>query len=449
MRELRRDRHWWRSKDGNGLVAGTPGSFFRLTEKGSQIVDSIDAGRPVDGSPLVDRLIAAGAVHPLPGAGVPHDRVTVVIPVFARTDDDVTRVQSLVDALSPLRVVVVDDASPVTVGVRAWRVIRLDTNSGPGAARNAGVREVTTDYVALVDDDVEVTPAQILRLTGHFSDPNVSCVAPRVATHAGSTFVSQYEALRSPLDMGPDPARVRPRSLVPFVPTAVLVARTAAMRGAFDESLRFGEDVDFEWRSVDDAAQCRYEPDVVCHHAARPSVASMLKQRYRYGRSAADIDRRHPWSVAPVRSHVLHVLPLALLLSGQLFLAFDALFLSAAYTHFALRKMGLSGRQKIAVSRLGIAVASRHLSTAVTREWWPLFVAFSWLMPVSVAFYMTFAGVLLLDFRRKRPDNIAAYAVLRVLDNLAYGAGVWAGAFRTRSLRCLLPRLSLVQRRGG
>jgi hypothetical protein len=70
-------------------------------------------------------------------------------------------------------------------------------------------------------------------------------------------------------------------------------------------------------------------------------------------------------------------------------------------------------------------------------------------MPVSVAFYMTFAGVLLLDFRRKRPDNIAAYAVLRVLDNLAYGAGVWAGAFRTRSLRCLLPRLSLVQRRGG
>ena len=174
--------------------------------------------------------------------------------------------------------------------------------------------------------------------------------------------------------------------MVPYVPTAVLVARTPAMADGFYESLRFGEDVAFEWANTGDTAQCRYEPTVVCSHAARPSVRSMLKQRFMYGRSAADIDRRHPWSVAPVRGNILHVLPLALLLCGQLFLAADAVLLSVAHTHFALRRKGLSGRNKVAVSRLSIAVASRHLSTAITREWWPLFVAFSWLMPVSVAF---------------------------------------------------------------
>lgn len=449
MRELRRDRHWWRSKDGNGLVAGTPGTFFRFTDKGAAIVDAIEAGTAVEGSPLVDRLVTAGAVHPVPGAGVPDAEITVVLPVFARTDTDVSRVQSLVDALLPLRSVVVDDSSPVRVDVNAWKVVRLETNSGPGAARNAGLRMVDTPFVAFVDDDVEITASQVGELSGHFVDPNVAFVAPRVVTPAARSFVSGYEALRSPLDMGPDPARVRQGSMVPYVPTAVLVARTSAMAGGFDESMRFGEDVAFEWANTGDTAQCRYEPTVVCSHAARPSVRSMLKQRFMYGRSAADIDRRHPWSVAPVRGNILHVLPLALLLCGQLFLAADAVLLSVAHTHFALRRKGLSGRNKVAVSRLSIAVASRHLSTAITREWWPLFVAFSWLTPVSVAFYMTFAGVLLLDFYRKRPDNVGAYAVLRILDNLAYGAGVWVGVVRTRSVRCLLPRVSLVRRRGG
>ena len=125
-------------------MAGTPGTFFRLTEKGSQIVDSVEAGHPAADSPLVDRLIAAGAVHPVPGVSIPVDQLTVVIPTFARSDDDVMRVRALVAALAPLPVVVVDDASPVTVEVDACRVVRLGVNSGPGAARNAGAREVAT-----------------------------------------------------------------------------------------------------------------------------------------------------------------------------------------------------------------------------------------------------------------------------------------------------------------
>lgn len=449
MRELRRDRHWWRSGNGLGLVAGTPGTFFRLTEKGAGIVTAIERGERVDDSPLVERLVAAGAVHPLPGSSVEPGQMTAVIPTHARSTGDVERVQALVDALAPLRVVVVDDASPVQVSLRGADTVRLTTNSGPGAARNAGARAVTTEFVAFVDDDVEADSGQILELSGHFADPNVALVAPRISTPAGGRLLSQYESLRSPLDMGAAPARVRPRSVVPFVPAAVLVARTAAVVDAFDGSLRFGEDVEFEWRVINDSAQCRYEPAVVCHHPARPSVAAFISQRFRYGRSAADIDRRIPGSVAPVRGNIFHLLPLALLLSGQVLAAFDALLVSVAFTHFALRGMGLRARDKLSVSRLSIAVASRHLSTAVTREWWPVFIVFSGFPVVTVAFFLTLTGILLVDFRTKRPENIAGYAVLRVLDNLAYGAGVWAGVFRTRSVRCLLPRLSFVQRRGG
>ena len=449
MREVRKDRHWWRSKDGNGLVAGTPGTFFRLTEKGAAIVDSIEAGNRVDDSPLVDRLIAAGAVHPAPGVSIPADQLTVVIPTFVRNDGDAVRLQALVDSLAPLSVIVVDDASPVAVNARCSGIVRLAENSGPGAARNAGVRGVTTPFVAFVDDDVEITAAQVLELSGHFTDPNVACVAPRVSTEAGSSFVSQYESVRSPLDMGPAPARVRPRSMVPYVPSAVLVARTSAVTDAFDESLRFGEDVEFEWRTVDDSAQCRYEPTVVCRHPARPSIAAMMKQRYQYGRSAADIDKRLPWSVAPVRGNLFHVLPLALLLAGQLFWAVEAAFVSVVITWVTLRRMGLSSRNKSAIARLSIAVSSRHVATAVTREWWPLFLVFSGWQPVSFAFWLAASGLVLVDIVKLRPPNIGAFVPLRLLDNLAYGTGVWAGVFRTRSVRCLLPRLSVVQRRAG
>jgi hypothetical protein len=40
---------------------------------------------------------------------------------------------------------------------------------------------------------------------------------------------------------------------------------------------------------------------------------------------------------------------------------------------------------------------------------------------------------------RNKPRHTFGYIVLRILDPMAYGAGVWTGAFRDRNLRCLLP----------
>jgi hypothetical protein len=40
---------------------------------------------------------------------------------------------------------------------------------------------------------------------------------------------------------------------------------------------------------------------------------------------------------------------------------------------------------------------------------------------------------------RHKPRHTFGYIVLRVLDPMAYGVGVWTGAFRDRNPRCLLP----------
>ena len=450
MREVRPDRHWWRSKDGLGLVAGSPGTFFRVTEKGARVLDAVSRGGPVAESPLLDRLVAGGAVHPVPGTPVPAEQVTVVVPCFARDGSAVARLQKLVGALAPLHVVVVDDASPVPVSAQGATVVRRGENGGPGAARNAGRERGTTPFVAFMDDDVHTVAGDILRLTGHFVDPNVAMVAPRIVTPPGKGFIAEYEAVGSRLDMGTEPARVRPGSVVPYVPTAVLVARSSAMAGRFDPEMRTGEDVEFVWRTQDDSAQCRYEPEVQAEHTARPSWSGFFSQRFSYGRSAADIDARIPWSVAPLRGHILHFLPLALLLCGQSLWALDALFLSAAFTVFTLRGMGLTGRDRLRIAALSLTTASRHLTTAVSREWWPVFVVLSGIsVNVQVAFVFCVAGLMLADVYRMRPQNIGMFVPLRILDNLAYGAGVWAGAIRRRSLRCLLPQFSVWRRRAG
>jgi hypothetical protein len=46
----------------------------------------------------------------------------------------------------------------------------------------------------------------------------------------------------------------------------------------------------------------------------------------------------------------------------------------------------------------------------------------------------------LLEWRAQRPSlRAGTYVALRLLDDLAYGAGVWLGSARTRSAAALLP----------
>ena len=91
--------------------------------------------------------------------------------------------------------VVVDDGSADAAALAdaagAATVVRRD-NGGPAAARNTGVAHVDTPFVAFLDADTRPPADWIERLGGHFDDPRVAAVAPRVSERL--------------LDMGPRPA---------------------------------------------------------------------------------------------------------------------------------------------------------------------------------------------------------------------------------------------------
>ena len=465
-----------RIDEGRVLIGGSPLRLVRLTDAGSRLVDRLTAGEAVGASPaarrLVRRLLDGGLAHPRwPGSPFTVDDVTVVIPAFDGTDGLHATLEALAaDPSGPRRVLVVDDGSTdpaaiirVTTDAGA-RVVRRETNGGPGAARTTGLAEVTTPLVAFIDVDVVPSPGWLGVLLAHFGDPLVAAVAPRVVARSGRSPVrvvgprvvpngpERYEGLarferdRSPLDLGPIEARVAPRTRVAYVPTTALVARREVVHavGGFDEDLRFGEDVDLVWRLVEAGHVVRYEPSVVVTHPTRSGAGAWLRQRFDYGRSAAPLARRHPGALAPVSVSAWSAAAWGLAAAGH-----PGAGLAVAGAAIAQLPGRLEGLQQPWVEGLRLAgggtwAAWRPLSAAVARTWWPVGVGAA-LLSKRVRRALVVAVVIppLVDWwQGDRAVDPMTYLGLRVADDLAYGAGVWAGCWEHRTADPLRPDLT-------
>ena len=217
--------------------------------------------------------------------------------------------------------------------------------------------------------------------------------------------------------------------------------------GGFDPSLRVGEDVDLVWRLVEAGWRARYEPQSVVGHRPRATLAALLRQRFGYGRSAGALDRRHPGAVAPVVTGPAAAGAWALAGAGHP-IAGALLGLTPAVT---VRRAlpAVDGRDALALrlAALGLLRAGEQLASAVTRIWWPIALPAALgvrrlrrpllaaaLLPVVIDWSRTVGAAPL-----ARLDPVR-YLGLRLLDDAAYGAGVWVGAVRARTPRVVLPR---------
>jgi GT2 family glycosyltransferase len=462
------------------LLAGSPLRLFRLTRGGALLLDRVERGDDVPATKvaarLIDRLLDAGAIHPLPDQRPrwATGDVSVVIPSYGEAVD------ALVAHLGDVaKVVVVDDGSSPPLHAPAGAVlVRRSRNGGPGAARNSGLAEVDTPLVAFVDADTEPAADWLAPLLGHFDDPQVGLVAPRVVGDGRATdertdgratdertdgratdertdgrasdgrsddraLRDRYEAIRSPLDLGPASARVRARTRVSYVPAAAIVCRAEAVRAleGFDASLRVGEDVDLVWRLDEAGWRCRYEPASVVRHRPRPTWLAWARQRFAYGRSAAGLARRHRGALTPVAMSGWSAAAWGLLVAGAPIAALAVL----GGTSIALaRKLKPLRHPLPTATRLaggGTLLAGRQLATAATRAWWPITLAGS-LASRRVRRAVVVAAIVpaMLDWWRERPAmDPVRYGLVRLADDVSYGAGLWAGAIAEGTAAPLLP----------
>lgn len=442
------DDQWFRSKNGNGVLAGSPLTYFRVTDAGSKILDAIETNSelPQNHAQLTDRLLATGAVHPVPDSPFALTDITVVIPAFISNAESHAHLEKLVASLVGLTIIIVDDASPHPVEINGACVVRHDTNKGPAAARNTGIAAVTTTVVACVDTDVTVTSTQIATLAAYVVDSRVGAVAPRITCVNDGTFIGEFESHHSPLDLGSVPALVRSMSRVSYLPATVLVCNVQLLRnaGGFDDSIRMGEDVDLIWRLIENGIDCRYVSSIECPHRPRSSMRKMLKQRYDYGTSAALLDKRHPRAASPLRAHALLLTAATTVLMGYIYFALILVMPTVAYFVVSLRSTSIPIGTRSRLAWKGLTSTTRLLARAIMRAWLPLFFLASFVSP-RPGVMITFSALVppIVGILRKKPSHPIRYLVMRILEDVAYGTGVWVGAVRTRSLRCLLPVITV------
>jgi mycofactocin glycosyltransferase len=437
------DSSYRRPRGGRVVIAGSPLRLFTLSEAGARVMTAIEQGAepPPGHERLTDRLIDAGALHPRLEPPESSERrsaagsLTVVVP----SRGEPPRFRPV-----ECRTIVVDDASEpaLQVGERtSLELHRLELNVGPAGARTAGLALVDTEFVAFVDTDVEIDEAALIELLAHFDDPRVALVAPRVRSLDASGPLAAFEQRHSPLDRGPEAGRIAPTTRVSFVPSAVIVCRAAALRavGGFDASMRVGEDVDLEWRLVAAGHRCLYEPAVIAGHEVRPTLSGWLRQRMDYGTSAAPLAERHPGALAPFRMSGWSATTWGAVASGAPVVGVSIGIGTAVALTRKLRS--IPAAESLRLAGLGNLYAGRLVASAITRAWWPISLALA--LVSKRARRVVAAAVLVpaaLDWLSDRPQlDPARYVALRVLDDAAYGAGLWRGAVRHRSAEALMP----------
>jgi mycofactocin system glycosyltransferase len=369
----------------------------------------------------------------------------------------------LVTALRDLRIIIVDDGSSTPIerddiaGQHSdIEVLRHGQSKGPAAARNTGLAACKTGFVAFLDSDVVPRRGWLEVLLGHFCDPTVALVAPRIVG-LGQTddLVARYEAVRSSLDLGQREAPVIPYTTVSYVPSAAIVCRTSKLRdiGGFDETLRSGEDVDLCWRLVEAGARLRYEPIAQVGHDHRTQLRDWIARKAFYGESAAPLSVRHPDKIAP------------LMISGWALAAWVLMAIGSSFSYLAsLLVAALTGRRiaktlqgsdtriwdVLAVAARGLWSSAMQLASAICRHYWPIaLLAAIVFRPCRrvVLIAAVVDGVVDWASRRRsadedaRPIGLLTYILLKRLDDLAYGLGLWYGVVRERNIGPLKPQI--------
>jgi mycofactocin glycosyltransferase len=445
---------------GSALLGGSPTRILRLAPAAQDMLaDGRLKVRDAVSAELARTLLDATVAHPRPATGPSHRDVTVVIPVR----DNIFGLRRLVNTLRGLQVVIVDDGSSTPIRSEDFagahtdiEILRHPQSQGPAAARNTGLAACKTGYVAFLDSDVVPRRGWLEALLGHFCDPTVALVAPRIVGLSQTDhLVARYEAVRSSLDLGHREAPVVPYTSVSYVPSAAIICRTSVLRDitGFDETLRSGEDVDLCWRLVEAGARLRYEPIAQVAHDHRTDLRDWITRKAFYGGSAAPLSVRHPDKIAP------------LMISGWALTAWILMAFGSSFGYLAsLFVAGLTGR-RVAKSMQGtetqiwdvVTVAARslwsaalQLASAICRHYWPVALLAAVLFRSCRRVVLVAAvvdGVVDWASRRQAADDDAqpigllTYLLLKRIDDLAYGLGLWYGVVRERNVGPLKPQI--------
>jgi glycosyltransferase involved in cell wall biosynthesis len=191
--------------------------------------------------------------------------ISVVIPTYNRAHLAARAAESALSQVPPpAEVIVVDDGSgddtPQRLGgMPGVRYLRQD-NAGLSAARNAGIRAATSEWIALLDDDDRFLPGKLAQdlaiIEGDSAVDLVYGNGRRVSPEGADLGLS----LRNH-SLPADPLRALLVDNFVLVQTVTVRRRLLLEVGLFDTALRVSEDIDMWVRLALHGARFRFAPE--------------------------------------------------------------------------------------------------------------------------------------------------------------------------------------------
>ena len=215
--------------------------------------------------------------------------VSVIIPAYNASVYIPAALQSVFrQSFSSYEVIVINDGSPDTPALEMALqpyLLRLryfrQTNRGPSAARNLGIRDARGRYVALLDSDDVWLPDHLARQIDYLARNSELGLV-----YSDNMQFQNGRALGAAFDTVPQSALVTLDNLLAEKCTvntsSVVVLRDAILKaGLFDESLRRCEDFDLWLRLADAGVRMAYDPGVQVLHRLGHGLSSNSEEMKR------------------------------------------------------------------------------------------------------------------------------------------------------------------------
>ena len=242
--------------------------------------------------------------------------ISIIVPVFNRAEEVSELLESIIKQdLRDVELIIVEDGSTEKcehIIAKYKDIIDIKyyfkENGGPSKARNFGVSKAKNDYIIILDSDV-VLPEKYIEIVRDylrhndvdaFGGPDAASddfTDIQKAINYSMTSSLTTGGIRGGSDNGME--KFKPRSFNMGCKKIVYEALTG-----FDESMRFGEDIDFSLRLFESGYKVALIKEAFVYHKRRIDFNKFFKQVYNSGMARVALEAKHPQS-----TKLVHLIP--------------------------------------------------------------------------------------------------------------------------------------------
>ena len=240
-------------------------------------------------------------------------KYSIIVPVFNRPDEVDELLESLCQqTLKDFEVIIVEDGSKKPckdVCDKYADILDLHyyykDNSGPGQSRNYGAERASGKWLIVLDSDV-VLPEGYMQAVADGTRDGLSAWGGPDAAHESFTPVQKAISYSMTSFFTTGGIRGGKAKLDKFFPRSYnmgILHDVYQQLGGFSK-MRFGEDIDFSYRSVEAGYQTRLIPEAWVWHKRRTDFRKFFRQVYNSGIARINLMKRHPGTLK-----LVHLLP--------------------------------------------------------------------------------------------------------------------------------------------